>query len=108
MKSPTKMEYIGCIKEQVNWGGNDDPRDLLTVGSLYTVKKTEIHTWHTKIELEEFPGKFFNSTCFEFPNFCSDCGKAIPSRAWCEDCKTCVFCCKAGDTIPTHFKLVIE
>jgi len=107
MKSPIKVEYIGCTMDQVRWGGNDDPRDILTVGSIYTVKRREVHTQHTKIELEEFPHISFNSVCFKIPNTCPECEKAIPSRAWCEECNCCVFCCKAGDTIPTHVKIIV-
>ena len=57
--------YIGCDSSQVKWGDNDDPRTILEEGSVYAVKSEEVHAWHTKIELEAFPGKKFNSVCFE-------------------------------------------
>lgn len=57
--------YMGATAEQVKWGCNDDPRGLLDEGAQYTVKKEEVHSWHTKYELEEFPGKKFNSVSFE-------------------------------------------
>ena len=57
--------YIGAIDAQVRWGGNDDPRTILEEGVVYAVKSVEVHSCHTKIELEAFPGKKFNSVCFE-------------------------------------------
>jgi len=33
--------YTGATDEQVNWGGNDDPRGLLEEGKQYVYK---IHT----------------------------------------------------------------
>lgn len=38
---------------------------LLTVGELYTVDCVEVHSWHTKVYLKEFPGVEFNSVLFE-------------------------------------------
>lgn len=37
---------------------------FLVVGEVYTVEKTEIHSWHTYVYLKEFPGEFFNSVLF--------------------------------------------
>lgn len=59
-----KIKYTGCTDEQVRWGGNDDPRGVLKEGEVYTLKDKEVHSWHTKITLEEVPGRF-NSVCFE-------------------------------------------
>ena len=61
-----RVKYIGASIEQVNWGGNDDPRYLLTVGSIYEVAEREAHSWHTKITLKDFPGKKFNDASFEY------------------------------------------
>lgn len=52
--------------DQVNWGSNDNPNDLLTVGTLYDVVEIEVHSWHTKIELAGFPGKKFNNVNFKW------------------------------------------
>jgi hypothetical protein len=60
-----KVKYIGASEEQVKWGGNDDPRGLLIEGQDYEIERREIHSWHTKLHLTEFPGKKFNSVCFE-------------------------------------------
>lgn len=61
----TKVIYRGATDEQVNWGSNDDPRGLLEKGATYTVYRTEIHSWHTKVFLVEFPDKKFNSAHFD-------------------------------------------
>lgn len=34
---------------------------FLTVGTTYTVAKTEVHNWHTNVWLEELPDFWFNS-----------------------------------------------
>lgn len=38
---------------------------LLTVGTEYTLVDTEVHGWHTRVTLEEFPDTQFNSVLFE-------------------------------------------
>lgn len=38
---------------------------LLTVGIEYTLVNVEVHGWHTRVELEEFPNVQFNSILFE-------------------------------------------
>ena len=60
-----KYLYTGATDEQVNWGGNDDPRQHLRIGSTYTLLRKEEHTWHTKFTLAEFPKLKFNSVSFE-------------------------------------------
>ena len=57
--------YIGASDAQIQWGGNDDPRDVLVVGTPYTVLAVEEHSWHTKIELQGFEGLWFNDASFE-------------------------------------------
>lgn len=59
-----KVKYVGCSDEQANWGNNDDPRDILTEGEIYTLSDKEVHSWHTKYSIEGFKGQF-NSVCFE-------------------------------------------
>jgi len=59
------MKYK-CISDFENDWGNCDPiKDNLIVGEVYEVEKVEVHSWHTKIFLSEFPGKCFNSVHFE-------------------------------------------
>jgi hypothetical protein len=61
-----KLKYIGVSDEQVQWGRNDDPRDsFLEIGKTYELLDKEVHSWHTKFILKEFPDKKFNSVSFE-------------------------------------------
>ncbi len=60
-----KIRYIGASDEQVKWGGNDDPRGLLKAGWVYELYRSEVHSYHTKYYLAEFPGLKFNSVSFE-------------------------------------------
>lgn len=61
----SKVKYIGAGDDQVRWGNNDDPRGLLEEGKIYTIETIEVHSWHTKYYLKEFPSKKFNSVSFE-------------------------------------------
>ncbi len=65
IKKGTKVKFTTASDEQVNWGGNDDPRELLKTEEIYKVDKIETHSWHTKIYLRGFPGKKFNSVSFK-------------------------------------------
>ena len=74
--------YLGCTKEQVQWGNNDWPPCIL--GRFYTVTGVEVHSQHTKIELKGMVGKF-NSVCFEVVDrmFCdSNDDSEICKRHW--------------------------
>jgi hypothetical protein len=59
-----KVKYIGSTKEQVSWGGNDDPARYLKIGKSYELLDKEVHSWHTKYRLKEFSAKRFNSVSF--------------------------------------------
>jgi hypothetical protein len=64
-----KVRYDGAVDIQVRWGSNDDPQEYgLIKGEIYTVKNQEIHSWHTKIILEEFPTLKFNDSSFTYIN----------------------------------------
>lgn len=56
--------YIGCTQEQIAWGNNDNPNNILIIGKIYKISEVEIHSQHTKISLEGVVGKF-NSVCFD-------------------------------------------
>jgi len=58
------VKFIGCTREQVNWGNNTDPESLLVPGGVYFVEKLIIKSSHTKLILRGVDGKF-NSVCFE-------------------------------------------
>ena len=65
MRVGSVVIYRGAFNEQIRWGNNDDPRPLLTIGSVYIVSDVEVHSWHTKIQLEGYEGHQFNSVAFE-------------------------------------------
>jgi hypothetical protein len=59
------VKYIGCSKEQIMWGGNDDPaKSSLVVGHEYIVGDVKVHSQHTKITVLNKSGRF-NSVCFK-------------------------------------------
>ena len=76
MKENDKIKYIGATEDQILWGNNDDPREILEINKTYTVDKVEVHSWHTKVYLKEFPGLKFNDVSFEkVVDSKRDCGK---------------------------------
>jgi hypothetical protein len=59
-----KVKFVSADDEQVNFGGNEDPRKALKQGKVYEIESVEVHKWHTKIKLSGITGKF-NSVHFE-------------------------------------------
>ena len=57
--------FIGATDSQVAWGGNDDPRKVLTEGEEYTIESVDVHSWHTKITLVGIKGRF-NNVSFKY------------------------------------------
>lgn len=65
-KPGTKVKYTGDVSQtQINWGSHTDPRKILVPDKIYTIDRTEIHSYHTKVFLEECPGYSFNSVWFD-------------------------------------------
>ena len=60
-----KVKYTGSTLDQVRWGANNDPNEVLVPGEIYEVEDREVHSWHTKLTLVGFPGFKFNSVSFE-------------------------------------------
>ncbi len=58
------VQYLGCSREQINWGSNDDPSKYCEEGFVYHVSHVDVRSSHTKIMLKGIPGKF-NSICFQ-------------------------------------------
>jgi len=58
------VKFAGCTKEQISWGNNTDPNDLLVPGGIYYVQQLIVKSSHTKLILRGVEGKF-NSVCFE-------------------------------------------
>ena len=59
-----KVQFMGASDGQAHRAGCDDPREHLVVGKTYTVLRVDVHSWHTKIILVEYPASSFNSTVF--------------------------------------------
>ena len=53
-----------ATQEQINWGSNDDPRDVLVEGQPYKIIKVDVRSWHTKLTLHQISGRF-NSVHFK-------------------------------------------
>lgn len=66
-KKGTKVKFIedDVSTHQINWGGHDDPSGILSIGAEYTIDYTDVRSSHTKVFLQEFPGKQFNSVWFD-------------------------------------------
>ena len=55
-----------CVRNEDNdFFACDSNSPMLEVGKEYTVVDVDIHSWHTEVELEEFPNVKFNSVCFK-------------------------------------------
>jgi hypothetical protein len=66
-KEGTKVKYIEDYvgDASVNWGSHEDPRGVLKDGKIYTIDRTEVHSWHTKVFLKGYEDKSYNSVWFE-------------------------------------------
>lgn len=61
-----EQRKIVCINnDDANAWGFRGTGHLLTVGMEYTLIDLEVHDWHTRVELEEFPNVQFNSILFK-------------------------------------------
>jgi hypothetical protein len=64
IKEGDYVKFTGCSREQVNWGNNTDPENILVPGGVYYVQQMIVKSSHTKLILRGVEGKF-NSVCFE-------------------------------------------
>ena len=64
MKIGDRIKFISSSKDQVNWGSNNDPNEILNTDTIYEIEDVEVHSWHTKISIVGIKGKF-NSVSFE-------------------------------------------
>jgi hypothetical protein len=60
-----RIKFIGSTIDQVCWGSNSDPNGILNTETIYEISNVEVHSWHTKIELNGINGKF-NSVSFNY------------------------------------------
>lgn len=60
-----RMRHIVCIyKQDHNWSLNGNASNYLQVGEVYHVLEVEVHSFHTRVRLQEFPALQFNSMNF--------------------------------------------
>jgi hypothetical protein len=64
IKEGDYVKFVGCTREQINWGNNTDPENLLVPGGVYFVQQMIVKSSHSKLILRGVEGKF-NSVCFE-------------------------------------------
>ena len=64
-KAPKGTKLKFTKENPISWGVSADNAKHLILGNVYTVSKTEMHSYHTKVFLEEFPGIPFNSVWFD-------------------------------------------
>lgn len=62
-------DKVVCVEQMgylYFWGADrGNAKECLVVGKQYTVEKVEIHSWHTNVFLEGYPGIPFNSVQFK-------------------------------------------
>lgn len=75
---PALVRFNGASKEQIQWGGNDDPNIVLNKGDKYEVEDIEVHSWHTKIRLAGIKGRF-NDASFTYIT--------LKDKVWDEACE---------------------
>ena len=61
----SKPRWIVCCKNHHNPWGTRNANTKLVIGETYKLKSIDVHGFFTLIELEEFPGIYFNSVLFE-------------------------------------------
>ena len=62
--NPNRRPVICINNEDNEWGGADHASSYLNVGQIYHVSHIEMHSWHTRVYLVEFPNHWFNSVAF--------------------------------------------
>lgn len=59
-----RVRFHGISDEAASFGGCDDPRISVVAGRTYTIRRVEVHKWHTRIRLDGHPDRWFNSVGF--------------------------------------------
>ncbi|MDD4066393.1 MAG: hypothetical protein PHH22_00225 [Clostridia bacterium] len=61
----TRMRHVVCVNNQdINWSLNGNASQHLKVGEIYHALGIEVHGFHTRVSLLEFPKLQFNSINF--------------------------------------------
>lgn len=101
-----KVIYRGDADDaQVRYGGNDDPRGVLTPGAAYEVVSIEAHGFHTQYTLCGFSGRKFNSVHFDSPSDKAMTGEKISAGSV---VATIIDCCHSRHTIETMRDLALR
>jgi hypothetical protein len=59
-------DKVVCSSRYTNsWGNCHQVVDYVPIGTICTIEKIEVHSWHTKVWFKEFPNKWFNSIHFK-------------------------------------------
>jgi hypothetical protein len=62
-KKGTKVKFVE--KDPMSWGVNPDNAKHLLLNETYTVERTDVHSWHTRVYLQEVPDIPFSSVWFK-------------------------------------------
>lgn len=57
------VKFTGATPDQIRWGSNENPNEVLIEGEVYSFSKVEIHSFHTKVWVNGHGP--FNSVSFE-------------------------------------------
>jgi hypothetical protein len=63
LRKGSRLRFIE--KYPIAWGCPLENAKLLKLGNCYIVERIEVHSWHTKVFLKNYPGKDFNSAWFK-------------------------------------------
>jgi len=64
MKKGDRVKLSKNASDDADRWGNNHSHKLLSPKKIYTVLETEVHSWHTKVRLNEIEG-VFNSVIFD-------------------------------------------
>jgi hypothetical protein len=63
-KKGVKVKFI-LDREPLSWGVDNNNAKYLTLNQSYTIERTDVHSWHTKVYLQEIPNIPFSSIWFD-------------------------------------------
>jgi hypothetical protein len=58
-------EVICVDNKDHSWSFNDNASKFLIVGNIYNVTDVDVHSFHTRVKVREYPNQWFNSVAFE-------------------------------------------
>jgi hypothetical protein len=69
MKKGDKVMFTGSTIEQVRWGNNNDPNEIMKEGDIIEIERVEVHSWHTKLYFVGIAGKFNSASFSPVPDY---------------------------------------